>query len=111
MAQRLSECQVNCLAFDPGLMPGTELARDRGAMEQFAWRYVLPLLGYVVPGISNPTRSAKTLAALLMGTMIPQTGQHWDYRGKPTRTSELSYRQDYQDQLYAVSLELTGLKN
>lgn len=44
MARRVSPQTVRFLAFDPGLMPGTALARDRGAAEQFAWKYLLPLL-------------------------------------------------------------------
>ena len=32
---------------DPGLMPGTGLARDRGALERFLWGNVLPLMRFV----------------------------------------------------------------
>lgn len=36
-------------AFDPGLMPGTGLARDYGRLAMLTWRYLLPALT-VVPG-------------------------------------------------------------
>ena len=29
-------------AFDPGLMPGTGLARDYPAYQRLAWRFVMP---------------------------------------------------------------------
>ena len=98
------------LAFDPGLMPGTDLARDRSAVEQFAWKYLLPPLGLFVPGISSPERSSRSLSRLLTSDAIaPIGGQHFDYRLKLTPTSADSYREDWQSQLYDMSVELCGI--
>lgn len=55
------------LTYDPGMMPGTGLARDRGAIERFGWKYVLPGMR-VVPGVSTAGRSARHLAAIAIGT-------------------------------------------
>ncbi len=52
-------------AFDPGLMPGTGLARDYGRMARFAWRFVLPALRPFVPNVNSVARSGRSLANML----------------------------------------------
>jgi NAD(P)-dependent dehydrogenase (short-subunit alcohol dehydrogenase family) len=109
MARQALPNKARFLAFDPGLMPGTSLARDRSAMERFAWKYVLPVLRLFVPGISSPQRSAKTLSSLLADPSIaPTTGLHFNYRCKQTKTSKDSHRQDYQKELHDLSIKLSG---
>jgi NAD(P)-dependent dehydrogenase (short-subunit alcohol dehydrogenase family) len=108
MARRVPPDRVRFLAFDPGLMPGTRLARDRGARERFAWKYLLPVLGLFVPGVSSPKRSARILYRLLTEPLIAQnTGLHFDYRLKQTKTSKDSRREDYQKELYELSVKLS----
>ena len=110
MARRIPPKKIRFLAFDPGLMPGTALARDRGAIEQFAWKYLLPLLRLFVPGVSSPHRSSRSLSDLLSDQAIAlTTGTHFDYRLKQTRTSIDSYREDWQQQLHEMSVRLTGI--
>ena len=46
-------------AFDPGLMPGTGLARDYGRFARFAWRFVLPVLRPFVPNVNSVARSGQ----------------------------------------------------
>ena len=52
-------------AFDPGLMPGTGLARDYGRLARFAWRFVLPALRPFVPNVNSVAKSGKTLANMV----------------------------------------------
>jgi light-dependent protochlorophyllide reductase len=52
-------------AFDPGLMPGTGLARDYGRFARFAWRFVLPALRPFVPNVNSVARSGKSLANMV----------------------------------------------
>lgn len=109
MARRVSSDRVRFLAYDPGLMPGTDLARDRGAIERFAWKYLLPALALFFPGVSSSQRSAQTLSALLTDPSIaPMTGLHFDYRCQQTKTSRDSHHQDYQKALYDISVKLSG---
>lgn len=111
MARRVPSVQVRFLGFDPGLMPGTGLARDRSVIERFAWKYLLPALALFVPGVSSPQKSAQTLAALLTNPSIATTtGLHFDHRCKRKKTSTDSYRQDYQQDLYDISIKLSGAK-
>jgi NAD(P)-dependent dehydrogenase (short-subunit alcohol dehydrogenase family) len=111
MARRISPAQPRFLAFDPGLMPGTSLARDRSAVERFAWKYILPILGWFVPGVSSPRQSAQSLSRLLTEPAIaPISGQHFDYRLRQTKTSDGSHRQDWQHELYDMSVRLCGVE-
>jgi NAD(P)-dependent dehydrogenase (short-subunit alcohol dehydrogenase family) len=54
---------VTVTAFDPGLMPGSGLARDYAPLAKFAWRYVFPVLR-VLPNVNSTRASGSRLAAL-----------------------------------------------
>jgi NAD(P)-dependent dehydrogenase (short-subunit alcohol dehydrogenase family) len=56
---------VTVNAFDPGLMPGTGLARDYGMLARFAWRFVLPALRPFVPNVNSAARSGRALAGMV----------------------------------------------
>ena len=109
MARRVSADRARFLAFDPGLMPGTALARDRGAMARFTWKTIMPLIGLFMPGVSSPEQSSRALSHLLTDPSIASTtGLHFDYRLKQTKTSDGSQRQDWQRDLYETSVRLSG---
>lgn len=87
-------------AFDPGLMPGTGLARDRSAVERWAWSTILPVVARAIPGASTARRSAATYARLLTGRLFPQdSGVHLDFSGRRTASSADSNRQDWQEEV------------
>jgi NAD(P)-dependent dehydrogenase (short-subunit alcohol dehydrogenase family) len=110
MAARVPASAARFLAFDPGLMPGTGLARDLSAPERFAWSYVMPIVGRLVPGVSSPARSGAALARLLSEPeLAPGTGLHFDFRLRQTPTSELSRSKDAQDDLHRTSLALCDI--
>ena len=55
---------VTVTAFDPGLMPGSGLARDYTPAGRWAWRYVFPALR-ILPGVHSTRTSGRRLAALV----------------------------------------------
>lgn len=66
---RLPSRGVTVNAFDPGLMPGTGLAREASGIERFVWNKVFTrampvLLALVSPNIHKPEDSGATLALL-----------------------------------------------
>ena len=63
--RRLGQGQrgITVNAFDPGLMPGSGLARDYSPMGRWAWRYLFPALR-VLPNVNSPRSSGQRLAAL-----------------------------------------------
>lgn len=54
---------VTVTAFDPGLMPGSGLAREYTPLGRLAWRYLFPLLR-VLPNVNSISTSGARLAAL-----------------------------------------------
>lgn len=76
--------EVTFLTLDPGMMPGTGLARRRSDFEQWAWKRVLPLLAPLIPGSSTLARSAATAVWLLTSAGL-RSGEAWSYARKPAR--------------------------
>ncbi len=103
MARQIPGENTRFIAFDPGLMPGTQLARERGWLQQFAWRYVMPLLRPFIHDISSPVQSGKSLAAILIG-QTPEigSGAQLDHFLQPKKSAELSYRTEMQDELLST---------
>lgn len=109
MAARVPAAVARFLAFDPGLMPGTGLARERSLPERIGWHVVMPVVGRLVPGVSTAGRSGRALAALLCDPAVaPGTGLHFDYRLRQTRTSPDSLRRELADELIETSAALCG---
>lgn len=64
--RRLDQGQrgIAVTAFDPGLMPGSGLARDYSPIGRWAWRYLFPALR-VLPNVNSIRSSGRRLAALV----------------------------------------------
>jgi len=65
LARRYDPDRLLFICLDPGLMPGTDLARTVPAFLKFGWYYVLPIIARVLPDSSTPERSGKAGAELL----------------------------------------------
>ena len=63
LAQQLSD--VGLVAFNPSVVPGTEIGRDRNWLQQLAWKHVLPMLAPILPGARALDQSASDLLWLL----------------------------------------------
>lgn len=100
MARRFGQAGPRFIAFDPGLMPGTGLARTQSAPIRFAWRFILPLAVRFIKGASTAQRSGAELARLLVGEAHPSgSGLHVEYSGASILSSQLSYDEHKQDAL------------
>ena len=93
-------------SFDPGLMPGTGLARDASAHLRFIWSYVLPYLLpllrlTVAPNVHSSKDSGIALAKLAMS----RDGSGEYYQGlEAIKSSETSYDTEKQEDLWAWTL-------
>ena len=87
LATLLPQGAGRAYSLDPGLIPGTGLARERGALERFAWAYVLPHLRHVVSGISTPDRSARALVDLATGRTDAPSSAYLEFTGRPAPRS------------------------
>ncbi len=65
MARRFEADQLFVLCLDPGLMPGTDLARTAPALLRFGWHYVLPIVARMLPDTSTTARSGRQAARLM----------------------------------------------
>ncbi|WP_410875381.1 SDR family NAD(P)-dependent oxidoreductase [Nocardia sp. A7] len=105
LARELAPRDIMVNAFDPGLMPGTGLARDASSFQQLAWKTIARAL-VVLPGVRTPRGSGADLAWLVA---TPEregiTGQYL-VRRTPVRSSVASYDEPAQQALYRDSVEL-----
>jgi light-dependent protochlorophyllide reductase len=96
---------VTVNAFDPGLMPGSSLARDYPPLQRLAWRFLLPALR-VLPGVRSTRTSGRYLAALVNGARFGGvTGEYVDGL-KPIRSSAESYDREKALDLWETSEQL-----
>ena len=102
---RLQSLRVN--AFDPGMMPGTGLARSYPASLRFVWRYILPALTLVQKNVNRPGTSGRRLAALADGSMGDFTGQYVSM-GQVAASSPESHDADKARDLWDTSAAMTG---
>jgi NAD(P)-dependent dehydrogenase (short-subunit alcohol dehydrogenase family) len=99
--------RVTVTVMNPGLMPGSGLARDYGALQRFAWRWVMPALR-VLPQVSSTTASGERLAALAADPRFAGvTGEYFDGL-KPVRSSEQSYDRVLAEDLWEATERLVG---
>jgi NAD(P)-dependent dehydrogenase (short-subunit alcohol dehydrogenase family) len=92
-------------AFNPGLMPGSGLARDYGALQRVAWRFVMPALR-VLPQVRGVRQSGRDLA-MLAGDPAYEgvTGRYFDGL-KEIRSSVDSYDLEKARDLWGTSERL-----
>ena len=90
---RAAGSAVTVNAFDPGLMPGTGLARANGAGPLWVWNHVLPLLR-IFPDINSPATSGCHMAWLVADPAL--NGRTGDYYigERLTPSSKLSRQPD-----------------
>jgi NAD(P)-dependent dehydrogenase (short-subunit alcohol dehydrogenase family) len=92
-------------AFDPGLMPGSGLARDYPPLQRLAWRYLLPALR-VLPGVRSTRTSGRYLAALVTETRFDGVSGEYVDGLRPIRSSADSYDREKALDLWKTSERL-----
>lgn len=94
----------NYFSFEPGLMPGTGLAREQGTVMFWVWKNVLPLLSRLLPGTSSTEQSAAVLTDLLVGSRRGSyNGAYFNYTGKQFEPAILAKEQWVADDLCLTS--------
>ncbi|HEY4182575.1 MAG TPA: SDR family NAD(P)-dependent oxidoreductase [Kofleriaceae bacterium] len=97
---------VHAFAIDPGLMPGTGLARDYGPISRFLWSTVLRVVALAMPGASTTKRSGRAFAWALENA---KPGAYVDYRRREMPIPAVAQRDDQAEDLYAHCLSLAGV--
>lgn len=75
--------------YNPGFVPGTDLARDADAVSRFAMRRILPLLT-LTPLATSPRRAGRFLASAILGETTTPSGGYID-RDQVAHSSQESY--------------------
>ena len=93
-------------SFNPGLMPGTGLARDASAHLRFIWSYVLPyLLPLLRLTIAPNVRSTKDSGTALAKLAMSRNGSGEYYQElEAIKSSEASYDTEKQEDFWAWTL-------
>ena len=97
---------VHVSCFDPGLMPGTGLARQYPPTARLAWSTVFRA-AQVLPFASSPAASGRALAALACDLTPPApSGCYLDHRLRVRQPSRLAQDPAYQDRVLQQSRAL-----
>ncbi|KAI1211979.1 NAD(P)-binding protein [Annulohypoxylon truncatum] len=105
LQERVPERGITVTSFDPGLMPGTGLAREANAFEKFLWMRVLPKLiplirALIFSNVHRPQESAVALARLVIGADVEgESGKYFEGM-KVIKSSKDSYDVAKQDDLW-----------
>jgi NAD(P)-dependent dehydrogenase (short-subunit alcohol dehydrogenase family) len=105
LARRLPN--VDVYAYTPRFVPGTGLARDASAIQRFGFRWLLPLL-WATPIASSPRTAGVKLAAAMSGPRPAESGAYLD-RGEVVPSSEESYDEVREEELWREAAELCGV--
>jgi len=96
-------------AFDPGMMPGTGLARDHPLPVRLAWNYILPLLTLLRRSARPVEVSGAALARLVSDPELANTTGKFFSGTDMVPSSAESYDRDKAKELWETSAELVGL--
>lgn len=97
-ARRLAS-DVDVFSFNPGLVPGTDLARDGGAAARFAFTRILPAMT-LTPWARSVQVSGRDLSAAVIGPVPGPTGSYIN-GAKVEASSPSSYDRRREDDLRA----------
>jgi NAD(P)-dependent dehydrogenase (short-subunit alcohol dehydrogenase family) len=101
-------------AFDPGLMPGTGLAREYTGVMKFMWDHIMPkmlplLRLLIVKNIHSPEESGAALARLINDPELAGVNGKYFEGTRPIASSPESYDKKRADELWDDSAILTEL--
>jgi NAD(P)-dependent dehydrogenase (short-subunit alcohol dehydrogenase family) len=117
LVRRTTPAQMTVNCFDPGLMPGTGLAREYGSVMRFVWYNILPriiplLRKLMFANIHTAEESGANLAWVALGKETEgKNGLYFEGK-KPIPSSVDSYSVENQDDLWNWTVqEVTGGKD
>ncbi|MFH0782972.1 MAG: SDR family NAD(P)-dependent oxidoreductase [Pseudomonadota bacterium] len=111
LARRISPNKTKFYCLDPGMMPGTGLARTAPAHLQFAWNNILPIISRIMPDSSTPARSGQAGAWLMTAdNSLLNNGGIYSYDRKPsTRVWAKIFSSEIGCSVLDESMEMLGL--
>ncbi len=108
--EKLIDKQIRINAFDPGMTPGTGLAKSYPAPLRFAWNNIMPIMTYFKKNTNTPKKSGSRLANLAYEKKLQHLNGIYYSDGKVIKSSTTSYDKECQVELWKSSIELTKIK-
>ena len=102
---------ISVNAFDPGLLPGTGLARDFHWIGVWLWKNVLPwFASWIIPNTHTAQESGSALASLAIQPAYEGiTGKYFNLLNEK-KSAVLSYDENLQKELWSGSIKLSKLQ-
>jgi NAD(P)-dependent dehydrogenase (short-subunit alcohol dehydrogenase family) len=97
---------IDAVAYNPGFVPGTGLARNAGPVARFAMRRILPVMT-LTPFATTRSAAGRYLADVVLGTTEAPTGSYVD-RGRAAQSSEQSYDPQRERELWDAAERFTA---
>ncbi|MFJ8825282.1 SDR family NAD(P)-dependent oxidoreductase [Streptomyces sp. NPDC102467] len=97
---------IDAVAYNPGFVPGTGLARNAGPVSRFAMRRILPVMT-LTPFATGRDAAGRYLADIVIGTTEAPTGSYVD-RTRAARSSEESYDAQREGELWDAAERFTA---
>lgn len=110
LQRRLSNTSIRVNAFDPGLVPGTGLARTYSPFLRFVSNYIFPLLRFFIPNVNTAQASGIRLANLAYSEQYRDNRGKYFEGAKEIKSSTVSYNKEYQNFLWTSTIDLLGIK-
>ncbi|MFC5662598.1 SDR family NAD(P)-dependent oxidoreductase [Kitasatospora misakiensis] len=97
---------IDAVAYNPGFVPGTALARNADPVSRFAMRRILPVLT-LTPFATGRNTAGRRLADVVLGTTRAPTGSYVG-RTRVARSSEESYDPRREGELWDAAERFTA---
>lgn len=97
---------IDAIAYNPGFVPGTGLARNADPVSRFAMRRILPAMT-LTPFATSRNAAGRYLADVVLGTTHAPTGSYVD-RSRADRSSEESYNPRREGELWDAAERFTA---
>ncbi|MGC9436722.1 SDR family NAD(P)-dependent oxidoreductase [Streptomyces sp. WG5] len=97
---------IDAVAYNPGFVPGTGLARNAGPVSRFAMRRIMPVMT-LTPFATSRSTAGRCLADVVLGTTHAPTGSYVD-RSRAARSSQESYDPQREGELWEAAERFTA---
>ncbi|MQY40912.1 hypothetical protein SRB17_89450 [Streptomyces sp. RB17] len=97
---------IDTVAYNPGFVPGTGLARNANPISRFTMRRILPVMT-LTPFATSRNAAGRCLAEVVLGTIQAPTGSYID-RNRVDRSSEESYDPQREGELWQAAQRFTA---
>lgn len=107
-----NEKPITANAFNPGLMPGTGLARDYHPIQRFVWNYILPVIRPISKSfmrMNSVHESGQALAKLILDPSLEKVSGKYYSGLQDEPSSKESYDQKKAFELWESSAEMVKL--